>query len=751
MKDPLIFDEEQRDKLRLEMINRLQSFLPVPGCSLLTSTLLFVRCYAACQVFPVPFQHMASVIIKKFNETSTDRQYREQEAAFIALRQLNNSDLLHYLLDFAKRKKNLSDLLQFNSTIFHLQYKSFDSSNNILLSYMYLSELTFDAQILNMYTISTQKIKISPLTELRKLWNDSSKYEKFMTFHVASWITNYLHISSNKEELYQIIEDVSDCLMIERKALPLIEKWLIYRMDKDLKFFAYYAALQLIIEGSNIPDLIDVIREMVLIDSIFHMMIIFINRLFNSALVNSFVLSQILVILHQNVDYSSQISVWIDRRDTLELILSFELEQITSKIHQSPKTSTNSFLLMIKGCSKDLQVYLAEHLRVFINTHDQLKTTIKEEYVAIVLKWIIESFVSNETRENISMELYNYMFVLLHDQRFPQVQKAIINALNSVFIYPRVQRENIFIQDNTIINLETMICSWDRYSEDVIAVCLLSYGNCLIRLQRFQIILNVSDEMKIVLTNLSERSSLDVISIRAYFCLFFIKHSSVELNTVLNSFENKWNITPKEKYKLLLQEILYDETNMSNVKMKKEEKIVRHIEIHFFELIEMFLNDLYNYLSKKDKNNYLSDPKPNYIEIALKISEKKCKEFCNAIQKSSFGEEKFKSRLCLYYKNNRKNRRELIELYLSFGIVTVEFVDIFEWIDNNDINWNMSLVLKNLKQMFDRDVIETLFEKIYLKISDGKNINKCIDLLRFLVQKKCSICVRSAPKNLTPC
>ena len=50
--------------------------------------------------------------------------------------------------------------------------------------------------------------------------------------------------------------------MIEKKALPVIEKWLDYRMNKDLRFFAHYAALQLVIEGSNIPDLIDIINEM---------------------------------------------------------------------------------------------------------------------------------------------------------------------------------------------------------------------------------------------------------------------------------------------------------------------------------------------------------------------------------------------------------------------------------------------------------------------------------------------------------
>ena len=107
---------------------------------------------------------MANIIGKKLNETSMDKQNQDQEAAYIALRQLNNSDLSPYLSEFVKRTKNLSDLLQFNSTIFFRYFtntKSFDSSNNILLSFMYLAELAFDAQILEIYSNPKDKSKNS--------------------------------------------------------------------------------------------------------------------------------------------------------------------------------------------------------------------------------------------------------------------------------------------------------------------------------------------------------------------------------------------------------------------------------------------------------------------------------------------------------------------------------------------------------------------------------------------------------------
>ncbi|CAF1450375.1 unnamed protein product [Rotaria sp. Silwood1] len=223
MKDPLMFDEEQRDQLQCEMTTELQSLLP--HISLLTATILFIRCYNLCS------QQMTNIIVKKFRNESLNKQSQIEEAVFIALRQLKNSNLSHCLSEFAKRQDNLSDLLQLNSTIFFHYFNkttSFDSSNNILLSLMYLFELTFDAEILRMYVKDNQKNDILPLKELKQFWNESSKDKKIMTYKLAIWITNNLQML-NKQDLYQIIQDMSKCSTIERKALTVIEKWLDYQ------------------------------------------------------------------------------------------------------------------------------------------------------------------------------------------------------------------------------------------------------------------------------------------------------------------------------------------------------------------------------------------------------------------------------------------------------------------------------------------------------------------------------------------
>jgi hypothetical protein len=102
MKDPLIFDEGRKDQLRNEMINQLQSLLQI---SLTISTFLFIRCHTIRRFYSESFIYMAKIIGEKLNEISTNEQSQVHEAAFIALRQLRNSDLSPYLSKFAKRTK----------------------------------------------------------------------------------------------------------------------------------------------------------------------------------------------------------------------------------------------------------------------------------------------------------------------------------------------------------------------------------------------------------------------------------------------------------------------------------------------------------------------------------------------------------------------------------------------------------------------------------------------------------------------
>ena len=168
----------------------------------------------------------------------------------------------------------------------------------------------------------------------------------------------------------------------------------------------------------------------------------------------------------------------------LKLVLNLELERITSSVRRLSRTSRNPFLSMIERCSDDLLPYLVEHIHTYVNGQSELHNVIKDEYLAVVVKWIIVSSIRRQNENNFSAELSKYILTLLHNQQFPRVQKSIVNGLNSVFIHTFTFETNIFLCDDLIINLKKVICSWNTYSESVVITCLLTYGNCRIKVKK---------------------------------------------------------------------------------------------------------------------------------------------------------------------------------------------------------------------------------------------------------------------------
>jgi hypothetical protein len=184
-------------------------------------------------------------------------------------------------------------------------------------------------------------------------------------------------------------------------------------------------------------------------------------------------------------------------------------------------------------------------------------------------------------------------------------------------------------------------------------------------------------------------------------------------------------MTPEMRYKLLLYQV-------SLITLINLDEIVRHIEIYFDELINMFLTDLYIYLWKDNINNYLADPAPDYINIAVRLMRKNQKKFYEAVQKSSFGEQEFQKRLYLCYKNHEENGVFLIELCLFSGIVTFEFIALLEYIEDDKFP-DMLVNLNHVKQVSNRIVIDQLFQVIDLTMSVRK-LGFLLDILQHLAE-----------------
>jgi hypothetical protein len=113
---------------------------------------------------------------------------------------------------------------------------------------MYSIQLTFDVQNLKIFIKNHHK---SYTKKVRQLWNQPPYRKKIMTFENAIWITNNLHIL-NKQDIYYLIGCIYHCVSIEKKV---IKGWIKYKTNEDLEDFAQYEALELIIDGSNNPDL----------------------------------------------------------------------------------------------------------------------------------------------------------------------------------------------------------------------------------------------------------------------------------------------------------------------------------------------------------------------------------------------------------------------------------------------------------------------------------------------------------------
>ncbi|CAF1025354.1 unnamed protein product [Adineta ricciae] len=677
-KDSLDLDENQVNQFELKIISLLKCFSPY--LSLLTLTFLVLQYHRREEIVSILFPKLLHIIGNQLKENPV------RQAVLIALQQNLNDSIA---------PEHLSYSFEFNSSLLFQYFtntQSFHPTSIPVLSLLYLRELAFDVHHLQFYLNVDFKENIFPPEELKQPSND----ENIMTYTKAISITNYM-LQSGKHNLPRVIEDVACCWVIEDEAWPIIKTWLQYRHDEDFKFFAHYVALQLFIKHSDVPDLVKIIHEMFCIGHIFHGNL-FLEEIFNSDDIDSLTFQQIVQIAYENLQSFSGIDIWIDRKETLELLLQLEHDRILeNKKKNLSQIRTKSFLSMISGCSRELQIYLKDHLHSIIT--EQSENISPEEYAATVMKWIVEIQMANSNNNIFSRELYEYVFTYLHDRSFPQIQKAVLLGLYSVFSHT-LEESHVFFNIAVVDHFERIILSNNFYSDNILALCLLVYGNHLRQLQLDEIDYNVSDEIQLSLTELSSSTSSSemLIPIRAGFCLIFAKKWSMDSISMSNVFGNKWEMTIEKEYNILLQQTLYERY------YRYRENIIHFISIHSTEILETFVTELKNSLENR---SYLSDPLPDYIEIANQFTKDNLDKFKNAMQKISMNETVLMTSLYkyFYYAKEEYECKNIIKLYGRFGIITNEWVKMLEMTDVTvDVDDNYTV--------FDRAVVEELLGKL---------------------------------------
>ncbi|CAF1678398.1 unnamed protein product, partial [Adineta ricciae] len=153
-----------------------------------------------------------------------------------------------------------------------------------------------------------------------------------------------------------------------------------------------------------------------------------------------------------------------------------------------------------------------------------------------------------------------------------------------------------------------------------------------------------------------------------------------------------------------------------------------YIHCHWNELMDLFVNDLYDYLEKY-KDYELT---PDYVEIALKVIKKNREEFCNSIRKSSFGENLFKEKVCSYIKKNPMHSQNSMNIYLTLGTIDNQFIDLFQQIHVESFV-QFALQFDFIKEISDRDVIEKLFKLLKTTISE-KQFQLIVNILKKLIE-----------------
>ena len=723
---PFIFTNEQINQLNREILFSLNDLLP--NLPLLLSIYLFIQYYERLQLFPNFYQHFIQIIGKKFHESSIHKP--NQECAYIALRTLNDIHLSYFLSIFEKQTMNLSNILHFNSTAF-LDYfsdkSSFDSSDVTLLSSMYLIELSNDIQILEMYINKNSSAQVLPLDELDQLWMDPLKYKHMLTIEIANWITNYLK-SSNRDYIDGIIERVSSCCSVEETAYEIISKWLEYRRDEQLKFFAYYATLFCIKDDS-----IEILNEMFDTNSYLHLKTIIKDQLELESVTSSLdshVLTSIILSVHRACFQTSAV---IRSKEILDALLEMERKRILKNNENKPsKDSHRSFLSIFRSCSKGLKHYLIQHLQDF-NKQNQFENTIKEQYLIVIVRWITLEFIDLDDRNNLSAAVYECFMMFLHDQQIPLVQKVIIDCINRILVSETTKKGHVFMSNDLKNELEDMIDKTNHQREDLLAICLLAYGNCLLKFNHLRMNQSVSVEIQDLLRRICLTSTSEIISARAFICLVFAKNGTDKLQCSSKWLESNFNLPVERRYTALLQLTLYE--NRSFVYPVQKE-IKKHTQLHPSTLVNKLLHEFYQDLCNKASKTSFLDDVPDYAGICSYVFDYESNRFSDAARETSFGDEEWKS--ALYRASKKFVNVSYLYLYVSFGEITEEFVEMLINVAEKrgpDFSYSKDR-FGDIKSVSSRDVIENLFELFQLKFRSKSTYSiRILELLVYLSQK----------------
>jgi len=655
-------------------------------------------------------------LITRFSKQRKNLQIIYLIAKLIGQTPVDNNDIKHALTIALKQSGHLYYLVQsfdptqWNSMLlfqhFNDEQISFQSSDNTFLSLMYITELAFHSHILQ--RLLAQDIDI--------------RMKEIMTYEDAIWITNYLNNSWNDTIVDKLIQLVFQCLTVEEKALPIVKQWYIYRYENKLKIFSQYAALQRFIQGANDSDSIEIINDILLTDQEIYFNS-FLGQIFNSEIIDTTILTQIFQIWHKNHYYSSKISIWIRCQTVFDLIFKLEHERLVENESKPCELPYNSFFFVIKGCSPDLQNLVQEYLETLITQSNQ------QQYVTTIIKWIFNSEIWNDTNKPFSKQFYDYIFSLLDDyqQSRHYLYKIILISLQSVVKQFEIyNKKHLFITTPVICHLEKMICSYDKYPNDILSICLLTYGIYLTRLTMLNETYRRSNEIQPVLIQIFNLRLNEIISNRAGLCLIIIEKPDEWPTDIPIWFKNEYSLTAENEYNMLLQATLFGPP-AGNILYRSL------LSNQSDEIIDKFVCELKTSLKNKYLTDDFCDPSPDYIYLTLNFTEIEPTRFANALSRNLIDENELRTNLyyCAKYAKSSTDYRDILHFYQSFGLLTKELSEMLKWMKDRFTEYEL-IIFDNLKDVSSREAISNLFD-LFKSFLNGRTLDISSIILKLLI------------------
>ncbi|CAF1076337.1 unnamed protein product [Adineta ricciae] len=703
MNQPSIFDTNLHDTLRSKLVSRLLEVLP--NLLVLTGALLLFRCQVIGQSFPLIFQQLVHIIGEQLLTIPLDEDMLEnQKAVYVALSSIENSSLNSLLIEFKKQVHDDEEFLDVNSVVFHrylTSTESFGELDDILLCSMYLSELAVDAQNLRKYMFNNEQQNTVSLSEKFQQLLKVSK--NVITSEIATLIVTCVANGSEKD--FDVIDnELINCNLVEKDAQPVLLEIFNLPMKESSQSLVYYIALLLAKDGSNTPASIDYIRNFcqAAINKKFEGII---KQFLELSNIHSVSIRQVLETLLRCMRRSSfHIRATIRSREIMQLILQLENEE--SRTDGSCVLS-DSFLMLIDGCSFEVQNYLLEYL----NADSDLQGSVKEQRLIRMITWVMQHFATKECP--VSDLLYKHIVSLFQDRNFSCVQETIIDSLRYIFLGEF--QKNVFTNKDVKQLLEKTINHCvkvaDSSSEKLLANCLNTYG-CCIRFYKACRNENPSDEMINLFTRLFQTSSSSLVATRASQCLLKIElyvHSGS-----IDSWLSKTNLNPEQLYNIFIR-CTFDECQLW--RDSEREKTLAHIILqHPTDLLPKFVNEMYVYLKSTPMTCKLSKDLFSYVTTANQLCVTNFTMFRTAVEKQFHNAKELK--LLLYQISKQGDdgfRNECISLYAYFGEITSDLIDMILTSDLKQwafLSNRIESLITGKQISLDREIVESLYEAL---------------------------------------